>query len=591
MARIESQSNEQQRQMLTRRAFVSGLSLTVCGLIISHYTNKVFGDELKSDTQKQLENVQAEYDAAMREFQNIGRELETADYNLTKCEESLANLEIAISNIEAEITEKQLELSEAQDILASRIRANYKAGNADILGVIMESTNFDDFVSRVHYADKASEADANAIREVQTLKESLEAQEAFLLEQREDQKALLEDQQAYSRELEASVSYYENYTASLSNDVVNLIEQNKREEAAAQQEEYERYLASLPRTQSSSAAQDAANTSQNSQSNAGQQSRVEEPQEQQTIAQPEPQNNNDAPQTTADNTDTSVIENQQSENSQTVPVEEQYVEPQEHETGFSEIPEEIYVPEQETEQQQNVELPFEDIAQAEPEPVQQEPAPAPEPEPEPVTEPEPIAEEPYEFIEDSHPHEDQILDSDVSGWALVVAEPEPVLEDQNNANEDYDNNENPGDASDEQTPGEDYYETEHEEPQEEEPVYTGNGHHVPGAVGVAYSCLGIPYEWGGTTTDGFDCSGLVQYCYACCGYSISRTTYTQIAEIQALGNWVTSVNLLEPGDLVFPHEGHVQIYIGGGQVIHAPYPGTVIQVDTIYGFMGGGCPV
>ena len=112
-----------------------------------------------------------------------------------------------------------------------------------------------------------------------------------------------------------------------------------------------------------------------------------------------------------------------------------------------------------------------------------------------------------------------------------------------------------------------------------------------GVVNAAYACLGIPYVWGGTTTDGFDCSGLTQYCYAVCGYSISRTTYTQIAEIQSKGNWVTDESLLQPGDLVFPHSGQVMVYIGNGKVIHAPYPGTVVQIADLYSFMGGGSPI
>jgi cell wall-associated NlpC family hydrolase len=115
-------------------------------------------------------------------------------------------------------------------------------------------------------------------------------------------------------------------------------------------------------------------------------------------------------------------------------------------------------------------------------------------------------------------------------------------------------------------------------------------------VADAYACLGIPYVWGGDDDNfgevgGFDCSGFVQHCYALEGYEIGRTTWDQIDQIKAAGNWKESLDELEPGDLVFPSEGHVGIYIGNGQMIDAPYPGMYIQIDDVTSFIGGGSPV
>ena len=112
----------------------------------------------------------------------------------------------------------------------------------------------------------------------------------------------------------------------------------------------------------------------------------------------------------------------------------------------------------------------------------------------------------------------------------------------------------------------------------------------------AYACLGMPYEWGGDDSNyatllGYDCSGFAQHCYALEGYSIGRTTWDQIDDIQAAGDWKTSIDELEPGDLVFPNDGHVGIYIGNGQMIDAPSPGLFIRFDTITDFIGGGSPI
>lgn len=63
------------------------------------------------------------------------------------------------------------------------------------------------------------------------------------------------------------------------------------------------------------------------------------------------------------------------------------------------------------------------------------------------------------------------------------------------------------------------------------------------------------------------------------GVDISRTTYSQIG----VGVSV-SRDQLQPGDLVFPHAGHVGIYVGGGNMIHAPQTGDVVKVSPVYNF-------
>ena len=75
------------------------------------------------------------------------------------------------------------------------------------------------------------------------------------------------------------------------------------------------------------------------------------------------------------------------------------------------------------------------------------------------------------------------------------------------------------------------------------------------------------------------------------GYSIPRTTYAQIARIASLGQLVYSMGQLQPGDLVFPSEHHVGIYVGDGMMIHAPTDYDVVKYWEVYDFRCGGCPV
>ncbi|WP_299532439.1 C40 family peptidase [uncultured Streptomyces sp.] len=98
------------------------------------------------------------------------------------------------------------------------------------------------------------------------------------------------------------------------------------------------------------------------------------------------------------------------------------------------------------------------------------------------------------------------------------------------------------------------------------------------AVAFAYSSLGKPYVWGATGPSAYDCSGLTQAAWRAAGVALPRTTYTQINA----GTRV-SRSQLAPGDLVFFYAGitHVGLYIGGGQMIHAPRPGAPIRVASI----------
>lgn len=96
------------------------------------------------------------------------------------------------------------------------------------------------------------------------------------------------------------------------------------------------------------------------------------------------------------------------------------------------------------------------------------------------------------------------------------------------------------------------------------------------AVRAALSRLGRPYVWGATGPDRFDCSGLVQWAYAQAGVRLTRTTYDQIHEGIAVAR-----SQVQPGDLVFPHAGHVQLAIGNNQVVEAPHAGASVRISTL----------
>ncbi len=395
---------------LGRRAFLKGAALSALGAaVFGGISTTAFAAKASDATLAALDAAQAEYDVAVATLAQIGSELEDAQYQLSQCQAELAATEQQIADLEASIIQKQAELTEAQDILADRLRANYIAGNTEMLDVLLSAADFEDFVSRLYYATKVSDSDAAAIDNVRAIKADLEAQQAALNEQRAIQEQLVAEQQAYADELQATVEYYESYTANLSSEVQALMAQAQAEYEAAARAEYEAQQAAL----------EAARAEADAAANAGG-------------------------------------------------------------SGAG--------------------------------------------------------------------GEDTPGDQGGSDWD--------------------DSGSSSGGSS----------------------VGSG-GNHVGGVAGVAWNYIGVPYVWGGTTPSGFDCSGLAQYCYAQCGYSISRDTYGQAANIAARGQTVYSMSQCYAGDLVFPHGGHVGIYQGGGMWIHAPAPGRSVEYSSVYGFSFGGCPV
>jgi cell wall-associated NlpC family hydrolase len=98
------------------------------------------------------------------------------------------------------------------------------------------------------------------------------------------------------------------------------------------------------------------------------------------------------------------------------------------------------------------------------------------------------------------------------------------------------------------------------------------------AVNTALAQQGKPYVWGGAGPSSYDCSGLVQYAYARAGIALPHSSRMQ----STIGTPVAYSNL-QPGDLIFFYSpvGHVGIYIGNGQMVHASTSGQPVKVTNL----------
>lgn len=105
-------------------------------------------------------------------------------------------------------------------------------------------------------------------------------------------------------------------------------------------------------------------------------------------------------------------------------------------------------------------------------------------------------------------------------------------------------------------------------------------HPAERVVATASRQVGAPYRYGGASPRGFDCSGLVFFSYGRAGIRVPRTTRDLYRHAQPI-----AVNDLRPGDLLFFYfenkVGHVAIYAGDNQFIHAPSSGKHVMLGTL----------
>lgn len=117
--------------------------------------------------------------------------------------------------------------------------------------------------------------------------------------------------------------------------------------------------------------------------------------------------------------------------------------------------------------------------------------------------------------------------------------------------------------------------------QESASRYTGSIPNISGSAGIAvryaYGAIGKPYVWAADGPDSYDCSGLTMAAWRAAGKSLPHNAAMQWDVVAHI-----SRGSLLPGDLVFYYGlGHVAIYVGSGQVIHAPQAGENVKISSV----------
>jgi cell wall-associated NlpC family hydrolase len=119
------------------------------------------------------------------------------------------------------------------------------------------------------------------------------------------------------------------------------------------------------------------------------------------------------------------------------------------------------------------------------------------------------------------------------------------------------------------------------------PAPNGN---VAAVLQAAYSVIGTPYLWGGSSPEtGFDCSGFTMWSWSHAGVYLPHSSAAQYSSLPHVAR-----EDLQPGDLLFFYSpiSHVAMYVGGGLMIHSSNPGTTVGVVSVYwdSFVGAARP-
>lgn len=194
-------------------------------------TSNIKGEATQA-TQNQLKSAQQRYEEAQNKLRDLSAQAEIIQNNLYQTQEDLKKTESDIETTKKEIDTKQTELTEKQGVLSERVASNYKTGNSNLISVILNADDFNDFVSRVYYMGKVSEQDARIIKEVKDIKTELENQQKALDARLKEQKELESKQKTEKEQADALVKETQDYTNSLDSEVKALYAKAQQEEAA-----------------------------------------------------------------------------------------------------------------------------------------------------------------------------------------------------------------------------------------------------------------------------------------------------------------------------------------------------------------------
>ncbi|MBN2404541.1 MAG: C40 family peptidase [Coriobacteriia bacterium] len=182
-------------------------------------------------TNAEIEAKQAEAEAAQAARDTMAAELEVRIEEYNAITEALEQTRAQIKETQADLELASLELEESQLRLAERANNIYRDGGTGMLEVLLGTDSFEDFVSRIDLLSRINRSDAQIVANVKEAKAQVEALERSLETREAEQISLRQDAEQRAKTIEADVEKQEQYIASLSAEVKELIAEEEERQA------------------------------------------------------------------------------------------------------------------------------------------------------------------------------------------------------------------------------------------------------------------------------------------------------------------------------------------------------------------------
>lgn len=250
-------------QELSRRTALKALFGAASAAVLFGLPARARAAEATKETTDKLNAAQAQLDEVQAQLDSIASEYAALANKNAQTLSDIEGVQGQIDDTQTQIDEKKAELKKKRDDLSDRVSASYKSGGTNILSLLLASGSFEELVANAHYVEKINKSDRDAIEDIQTIQEELDAQKTELESQKADLEKLKDQQTAQMQDMQTKQQEVQVVLSGLSDDVKELMAQRDAEVLAATQAE------EAARKAQEAAAAAAASNKNNSTSSGG----------------------------------------------------------------------------------------------------------------------------------------------------------------------------------------------------------------------------------------------------------------------------------------------------------------------------------
>ena len=224
-------------QEFSRRTALKALFGAASAAVLFGLPARAHAAEASKETTDKLNAAQAQLDEVQAQLDSIANEYAALANKNAQTLNDIENVQGKIDDTQAQIDEKKAELKKKRNDLSDRVAASYKSGGTNILSLLLASGSFEELVANAHYIEKINKSDRDAIEDIQTIQEELDAQKTELESQKADLEKLKDQQTAQMQDMQAKQQEVQTVLNGLSDDVKELMAQRDSEILAAAQAE------------------------------------------------------------------------------------------------------------------------------------------------------------------------------------------------------------------------------------------------------------------------------------------------------------------------------------------------------------------